>query len=92
MTARAILKQYAGNQQTRMAKMSGRFAAIVYPGETLVVNMWKVGEDADTETIAYESRVKERKGPDGQDLMVMSMGSAVIRKKGLKETSSKAKI
>lgn len=50
--------------------------------------MWKVGETADEITVAYQSRVRERKGPDGKDLVVMSGGSAVIRKKGLKETSS----
>lgn len=39
MTARAILKHFAANQQTRMWKMGGRFAAIVYPGETLDVEV-----------------------------------------------------
>ncbi|KAI9002197.1 HotDog domain-containing protein [Hyaloraphidium curvatum] len=86
MTARAVLRHFAANQQTRMQKMSGRFAAVVYPGETLYVEMWKVREDADTVTVAYQSRVKERKGPDGKDLVVMSQGSAVCRKKGLKDT------
>jgi hypothetical protein len=69
-----------------MHKTSGRFANIVYPGGTLVINMWKIRGDAESTTIAYESRVRERKGQDGKDLVVMSGGSAVIRKKGLKET------
>ena len=92
-----------------MQKMSGRFAAIVYPGEHLYVEMWKIREDgglrplpllfpifwsdipsfsAETVTVAYQSRVRERKGPDGKDLVVMSQGSAICRKKGLKDTSS----
>ena len=68
--------------------MAGRFSAIVYPGESLYINMWKVDEDAESTTVAFESRVRERKGADGKDLVVMSGGSAVVRKKGLKETSA----
>ncbi|KAI9014089.1 HotDog domain-containing protein [Hyaloraphidium curvatum] len=80
MTGRAILKHFAGDEPSRMKSMKGRFSAVVYPGETLRVEMWKVRETADEVEVAFVSRVDQRKGTDGKGLVVMNMGSAVCRK------------
>jgi len=51
---------------TRLARLSARFAAPVYPGETIRLECWRIAQD---ET-AFRARVLER------DLVVLSHGRA----------------
>ena len=39
----------------RLQQISGRFTGIVYPGETLVVEMWQNGSD-----VVFMTKTKER--------------------------------
>jgi 3-hydroxyacyl-CoA dehydrogenase/3a,7a,12a-trihydroxy-5b-cholest-24-enoyl-CoA hydratase len=54
--ARAVLKQFAGNDPDRVASISARFARHFFPGETLITEMWDAGQGA----ILFRSKVRER--------------------------------
>jgi acyl dehydratase len=41
-SSRAIYEKYGNNDPTTISKIAGRFTSHVYPGETLLVEMWKV--------------------------------------------------
>jgi acyl dehydratase len=47
-TGRAVLATAAGGDPSRLRSMSARFAASVYPGETLTVSIWAGGADGKT--------------------------------------------
>jgi acyl dehydratase len=40
---RAALKEYAGNDPARFTAMSVRFSGVVYPGDTIITEMWDEG-------------------------------------------------
>jgi acyl dehydratase len=40
---RAVLAEYCGNDPARLAAMSVRFSGVVYPGDTIVTDMWEAG-------------------------------------------------
>ena len=40
---RAVLAEYAGNDPARFVSMSVRFSGVVYPGDTIITDMWDEG-------------------------------------------------
>ncbi len=54
-TARVIYEKYCNGNPQALSKFSARFTSHVFPGETLVVEMWKEGN-----TIVFQSKTKER--------------------------------
>jgi acyl dehydratase len=69
VAARAIVQAACNNDATRLTQMDTRFSSPVFPGETLVCEMWHEG----TEAIRFRAKVKER------DIMVLSHGYAGIK-------------
>jgi len=69
VAARAIVQAACNNDATRLTQMDTRFSSPVFPGETLVCEMWREG----TEAIRFRAKVKER------DIMVLSHGYAGIK-------------
>ncbi len=64
----AILKDACGYNPDRFKSMRLRFTSPVYPGETIVTEIWKDGSE-----VSFRSRVKER------DVVVLNNGHAVIK-------------
>lgn len=54
--ARAVLKHYASSAPARFKSIKTRFARHFFPGETLVTEMWDVGDEA----IVFRCKVAER--------------------------------
>lgn len=68
MTGWAIMKSYLDCNAAGLSSLDCRFSGIVFPGETLRVEMWRVGH-----RIAFQVRVLER------DTLAISNGSANIK-------------
>ena len=69
IACRALIKGACGNDPDRLAAMSGRFSASVYPGETQTVEMWDEGQGR----IRFRTRVRDR------GLTALDFGEATIR-------------
>lgn len=54
--ARALLKRFGRNEASNLRTISARFAGHVFPGETLITEMWQVS----AREIAFQTTVKER--------------------------------
>lgn len=65
--ARAIIKHYCDNNPTRFKQMQARFSKHVFPGDTLITEMWTTDEG-----IIFQMRVSDR------DEVVLSNGLAVV--------------
>ncbi len=65
--ARTVLRHFADGDPARFKSMSARFSAEVYPGETLVTDMWQT--DAG---IVFQTRSKQR------DALVLSNARIVV--------------
>jgi acyl dehydratase len=69
VAARAIVQAACNSDATRLTQMDTRFSSPVFPGETLVCEMWREGPEA----IRFRAKVKER------DIVVLSHGYAGIK-------------
>jgi acyl dehydratase len=67
LAARALIRRCAGDDPTRLRTLDVRFAAPVFPGETLRTEIWR-----DEAGLKFRARVLER------DLIVLSHGHAVL--------------
>jgi acyl dehydratase len=65
----AIVKTLCGYDPNRLAYLNTRFSAPVYPGETLVVEMWQ----GQAGTVQFQAKVAER------DIVVLSNGIAGVK-------------
>lgn len=65
---RGIVQQFCDHEPARLRALRARLTSPVYPGETLVLECWRV----DAEEIAFRARVKER------DVVVLNNGRARI--------------
>jgi acyl dehydratase len=63
----ALLKSVCGYDPTRLAAISGRFSAPVFPGEAIRTEMWRDGN-----VISFRARVVER------DIIAVNNGRAEI--------------
>lgn len=68
VATRAILAAVCGHDAEKIAGLAGRFTKPVFPGETIVTDLWVDGRD-----IAFRCRVAER------DVVVIDDGRCVIR-------------
>ena len=65
---RGILAKFCGHDASRMKSIRARLTSPVYPGETLVLDCWRLG----SEEIAFRASVKER------GVQVLANGRAVL--------------
>ncbi|WP_240653446.1 MaoC/PaaZ C-terminal domain-containing protein [Sphingomonas crocodyli] len=68
IAARGLVAGLADGDQTRLKRVGARFASVVYPGETIRTEYWKLGDGE----IAFRCRVVER------DQIVLTGGKATI--------------
>jgi acyl dehydratase len=55
LTCRAVLQTFAGFRPERIKSHEARFSSPVFPGETLVVDLWRDGE-----VVSFEAKVPSR--------------------------------
>ena len=73
IAARQVLKHFAGNDPARLVSVRGRFSAPVFPGETLVTEMWR-----DRASTATATRVRFRAKVAERDVVVLLDGLAEV--------------
>lgn len=56
---RAVLQAFCGNDPAKLKAFEVRFAGVVYPGETIVVEMWRTAPD----TVVLTAKTAERGEP-----------------------------
>ncbi len=67
---RAVMKHFCDNDGDKLASIGVRFSKHVFPGETLIIEMWKT---SDTD-IVFQMKSKER------DVIVLSNATATIKR------------
>ena len=65
---RGILRDICGYDQTRIQEFNARFSAPVFPGETLVLSLWR-----DDNVVSFRASAKEREG-----VVVLNNGKCVL--------------
>lgn len=87
MAARGLVAFACGYAPERLASISARFSAPVFPGETLVLRAWwdgvVVNAAVDAQSLHFEVHVKER------NLKVLSHGVATVRANSAKDAALK---
>jgi 3-hydroxyacyl-CoA dehydrogenase/3a,7a,12a-trihydroxy-5b-cholest-24-enoyl-CoA hydratase len=68
--ARAVLKTFGGNDPARFQSIRARFSQPVFPGETVMTEMWDEGDGR----ILFRSRVQERGGVAAITHAVIDLG------------------
>lgn len=68
MAARALLRQVCDDRPERLASIAARFSALVFPGETLRAEIWRVEDGARFRVMAVE-----------RNIVVLSHGVAALR-------------
>ena len=68
VVCRALLDMVCGNDPAKLRKMQVRFSAPVYPGETIVTELWRESGGV----VSFRARVAQR------DLVVINNGRAEI--------------
>ncbi len=69
VAARAIVQTACGNDASKLMSLNTRFSSPVFPGETLIVEMWRDGSKG----VRFRAKVAER------DIVVLSHGYAGIK-------------
>ena len=59
IAAHGILRELGGADPARFKVYGARFKSVVYPGDTLVTRMWKVGVEDGCDKIHFETVVQE---------------------------------
>ena len=67
MACRAVVETVCDYDPSRLKAFSARFSKPVFPGETLLIDLWREGD-----RVRFQARVAER------DLVALSQGEAVI--------------
>ncbi|MES2481261.1 MAG: MaoC/PaaZ C-terminal domain-containing protein [Pseudomonadota bacterium] len=67
VATRAVMRAYCDDDALRLKSLSLRFSSPVYPGETLVTDLWRDGE-----VVSFRTRVAER------NVVVLNNGRAVV--------------
>ncbi|MBN9424894.1 MAG: MaoC family dehydratase N-terminal domain-containing protein [Burkholderiales bacterium] len=65
---RGIVQQFCGNDPARLRSIHARLTSPVYPGETLILECWRIAADE----VAFRARLKER------EAVVLNNGRARI--------------
>ncbi|WP_420130925.1 MaoC/PaaZ C-terminal domain-containing protein [Rhodopseudomonas sp.] len=68
VVCRALVELCCDGDPTRLVKMQVRFSSPVYPGETIVTEVWKEGDG----TLSFRAKVAER------DVVVINNGAATV--------------
>ncbi|QHE83704.1 MaoC/PaaZ C-terminal domain-containing protein [Hydrogenophaga sp. BPS33] len=71
MACRAVLRHFAGDDPARLVEFDTRFSAVVYPGDTLQVEMWH-DEGAEPGRVRFRALAVER------NQVVLSHGQALL--------------
>ena len=67
ITTRVLYQELLKEDTNQLVEISGRFTSHVFPGETLIVDMWQDGNK-----VIFETKTKERG-------LVVLKGSALIK-------------
>lgn len=68
IACRAVIQAYCLDAPERIRSFDVRFSAPVYPGETIIAELWRDGN-----VVSYRCRVKER------DILVLNNGKCLLR-------------